>query len=449
MRVKKNFFSTLISPIMPIYKNIDNIKIGILLLLVGGVDKRTEQTTISKGKLNICFINDGFFNKNTLFKNMTYICPRTHFIDKNRIFGENILASIIKDPESNNFFIEAGPLILSDQGICCIDNFIELRKQTNFPINEIMEQQTISIEKGNIKTILDLKTSILAFIDMPKKRYDKANTFQKNFGFNYQLLSFFDLFFLFLNFFYKKNDLNLSENIIFLNRKNKKTFFQNDKFISIIQLYLSFSRLIRPIIKNKSGLLIVRVYKYLRKFQFLENSKNNFFTVRKIESLIRLSEGFCKLYLGLFVKEFHVKAASRLFFNSFYPMNSSSKKFFRQITDKTEKFSKKKKRLKIFYKIKNGLKISFSEFRIIYRNIIAEIKYLENKGFCGIKLKFLLKRLMKNSYFCFSIRKKFFMIKKIILVIRFMIFSYHSLIIIKCFLENGVSKFINLIYLKK
>jgi DNA replication licensing factor MCM6 len=446
LRIKKQLFKRLMSPLDSILKNAENIKLGILLLIVGGVSKKTVENLKIKGNLNFCLISDFFLKKHFFLRSIKHFFPRINIINGKRCNEKEISGSIRRQFDTDLFSIEAGKIAFSDQGICCVDNFDELTFENQIAINQVLEQEKVSIAKGNIKASMNVRASILGFIDLQKK-YDKNKTLRKNSGLNFNIFSRFDLFFLNLDFSYKKEDLILSENIIFLNQKYKKNNLLKNHENLIIELYLSFARLLKPIIKHKSGLLIIRIYKYLRKCQFLENSKNTTLTIRHLESLIRLSEALSKLYLGLYVKKFHVKAAARLLFNSIYPFNKSSKKLFRKSSETNVKIFKKKKIQKSKSK-KKTIKISFFEFRIIFRNIIAEIKSNKNKGFLGIKLNFLIKRLLQSSFFMFSFEKKIFKIRKIIMIIRFMIFSYHNLILIKCLIDNEKTKFIKLIYLK-
>jgi replicative DNA helicase Mcm len=238
-------------------------------------------------------VGDPSTGKSQLLQYVSRTAPRGLFTMGRGTTAAGLTAAVMKDKDGG-VSLEAGALVLSDQGICCIDELEKMRDEDRVAIHPAMEQQIVSIAKAGIVAEMNARTSILAAANPVLGRYNSyVNIAQNLSGFAVTLLNRFDLIFILRDVPDPTKDRQISDFILSIHC-GEAVPAPIDPML--LRKYVAYAKRLTPKLSPEARDSIQKFYLTIRSQSNSETSPIAI-TNRQIEALIRLTEASARLHL--------------------------------------------------------------------------------------------------------------------------------------------------------
>lgn len=322
MAARPDIHSIISKSIAPsIFGSVD-IKKSIACLLFGGSRKILPDGLTRRGDINVLLLGDPGTAKSQLLKFVERVAPIAVYTSGKGSSAAGLTASVMKDPQTRNFIVEGGAMVLADGGVVCIDEFDKMREDDRVAIHEAMEQQTISIAKAGITTTLNSRCSVLAAANSVFGRWDDTKA-EENIDFMPTILSRFDTIFIIKDEHNEERDITLARHVMNVHVNAGATTDDNvaegELSLAFLKKYINYARArCGPRLSRESAEKLKNKYVMMRSgTKELEDSTDKRIaipiTVRQLEAVIRISESLAKMELQPFVVDRHVEESLRLF----------------------------------------------------------------------------------------------------------------------------------------
>ncbi len=288
----------LINSVAPSIYGHDKVKEALILQLFGGVRKKKDDGSVTRGDIHVLLIGDPGSGKSQMLKRVSIVAPKSRYVSGKGASAAGLTATVVKDEFLRGYALEAGALVLTNRGICCIDELDKMTKEDTSAMHEALEQQTISINKANISATLRAETTVLAAANPKFGRFDPYELIPKQIELPSTLINRFDLIFPIRDIPNKAKDERTADFILKLHKEASGG--EIDIPTQVLKKYIAYARQnINPQMTDGALEEIKEYYVKMRSTgEGEEGYKSIPISARQLEALIRLSEASARSRLS-------------------------------------------------------------------------------------------------------------------------------------------------------
>jgi len=289
-------YSLVSQSIAPAVIGNDRVKFALALQLFGGVVHRIGQTR-KRGDLHVLITGDPGIAKSVLLNYVYLIAPRAVKVSGEAATGVGLTGAAVKDEfGEGSWTIEAGALSIADNGICIVDEFGRMSKQSQGALHNAMEgEQEVNIAKAGVSSTLKTRTAILAAQNPREGRWNDMLSIAENIDIPASLVSRFDLIFVLKDIPEFEYDSMVANHM--MNSLIEDTVIEPKISIELFRKYIAYAKTIEPKFTRESASIITEYYPAVRGASTGPN-KAMPITPRQFDSAIRIAEALARIQLS-------------------------------------------------------------------------------------------------------------------------------------------------------
>lgn len=305
-----DIYEKIIKSTAPSIKGYREVKEAIALQLFGGSTKQLEDETRLRGDIHILIVGDPGIGKSQILKYVSKLAPRSIYTSGKGTTGAGLTAAAVRD-ELGGWSLEAGALVLGDQGNVCVDELDKMRSEDRSALHEALEQQTVSIAKAGIMATLNSRCSVLAAANPKFGRFDRYKVVGEQVDLPAPIISRFDLMFVIEDKPSREKDSELAQHILQIHQSEAIEYVIEPE---LLRKYIAYARKnINPKLTDEANEVLKSFYVDTRNSS--SNTEENSsvpITARQLEAIIRLSEASAKIKFKEFVEKEDAEKAIKL-----------------------------------------------------------------------------------------------------------------------------------------
>jgi len=258
-------------------------KLALLLALLGGT--RTDEGI--RSETHLMLIGDPSTGKSEMAKYGNKIAPKSSIIDGANTTGVGILFAM--DEYNGTKILKSGLMIQNSGGHLIIDEFDKMPKTEQKKVNNAMEQQQATYNKGGHIARAETKTAVITACNPVNERWNDSKEIIDNMPFDASTISRYDVIILLrenMNKLYQTNKMKHT-------MKYKKGLLTDIASVQFMKGLVNHMRDQKPRFSQQAEEFIVDKFVEL---QFIEQPEGALqIETRQMEGIQRLCEAYAKL----------------------------------------------------------------------------------------------------------------------------------------------------------